>query len=133
MYEKALEINPNFAPAANNLAWMLLMENEDPDRALALAKNAKAKLPDDPRVADTLGLALITKGFYASAISELSDSASKLPEDPTVHYHLGLAYWKNGEKEEALEALDKALKMKKDFPERDEARKLVEEIRTERT
>jgi Flp pilus assembly protein TadD len=133
MYEKALEVNPNFAPAANNLAWILLLENEDPDRALDLAKRAKAQLPDDPNVADTLGLALIHKGVYTAAIAELSEAAEKMPEHSTVLYHLGLAFWKNGEKEKAIEALEKALKMKGDFPEREEAKKLLEEIQIERT
>jgi tetratricopeptide (TPR) repeat protein len=126
--EKALEIDPDFAPAANNLAWLLLQEGQDPDRALNLAKKAKAQLPDDPSVADTLGLAFIDKGLYASAISELSDAADKMPWNPTVLYHLALAHWKNGEKEQALEALHDALKIKEDFPERQAAGELLEEI-----
>ena len=133
MYEKALEINPDFAPATNNLAWLLLHEDEDPGRALDLAKRAKEQLPEDPNVADTYGLALMHTGLYSSAISGLHDAAQKLPDNPTVFYHLGLAHWKNGEKEKAVDVLDKALKMKGDFPERDEAKKLLEEIRTERT
>ena len=128
MYEKALEINPDFAPAANNLAWLLLQEGLDPDRALNLAKKAKAQLPDDPSVADTLGLAFIAKGLYDSAISELSDAAEKMPQNPTVLYHLALAHWKNDEKGQALEALHDALKIKDAFPERQAARELLEEI-----
>ncbi|MBW1678214.1 MAG: tetratricopeptide repeat protein, partial [Deltaproteobacteria bacterium] len=128
MYEKALEINPDFAPAANNLAWLLLQEGEDPDRALNLARKAKAQLPDDPGVADTLGLAFIVKGLYPSAISELSDAAEKMPRNPTVLYHLALAHWKNGEKDQALKALHNALKIKDAFPERQAARELLEEI-----
>lgn len=130
MYEKALEINPDFAPAANNLAWLLLQQAQDPDRALMLAKKAKGQLPDDPRVADTLGLACIVKGLYASAIAELSDAAEKMAQNPTVLYHLGLAYWKNGEKDRAVEALQDALKIKKAFPERQAATELLEEIKT---
>ncbi|HID30483.1 MAG TPA: tetratricopeptide repeat protein, partial [Desulfobacterales bacterium] len=99
MYEKALEIDPGFAPAANNLAWMLVKEGEATDLALNLAKKAKARLPDDPVIADTLGLALTTKGLYASAVSELIDAAQKMPQNPTILYHLGLAHWKNGDKE----------------------------------
>jgi len=100
---------------------------------LELAKKAKEQLPDDPNVADTLGLALLHKGIYSAAIAELSEAVEKLPEHPTVLYHLGLAHWKNGEKEKAIEVLEKALSMKGEFPERAEAKKLLEEIRTERT
>jgi tetratricopeptide (TPR) repeat protein len=128
MYEKALEIDPNFGPAANNLAWMLLEQGEDPDRAFDLAKTAKAQLPDAPGVADTLGLALIIKGLYTSAISELRDAATKMPQNPTVVYHLGLAYWKSGDKDRAMEALRKALSVKDTFPERQAAGQLLKEI-----
>ena len=48
MCEKVLEINPDFAPAANNLAWLLLQQGQDPDRALNLAKKAKAQTPSEP-------------------------------------------------------------------------------------
>jgi len=132
-YEKALEINPDFAPAANNLAWLLLQQGQDPDRSLTLAKKAKAQLPEDPRVADTFGFACIVKGLYASAIAELSDAAEKMPQNPTVLYHLGLAYWKHDEKDHAVEALRDALKMKKDFPERQATKNLLEKIEGSKT
>jgi tetratricopeptide (TPR) repeat protein len=128
MYEKALEINPDFAPAANNLAWNLLQQRENLDRAFDLARRAKAKLPDDPSVADTLGLAFIAKGLYPSAISELSDAAEKLPQNQTILYHLSLAHWKNGERDQALRSLRHALKVKGAFPERQEATELLKEI-----
>jgi thioredoxin-like negative regulator of GroEL len=51
-----------------------------------------------------------------------------MPENPTVLYHLGLAYWKNDEKDEAVEALANALKIKEAFPERQAATQLLQEI-----
>jgi uncharacterized protein HemY len=51
-----------------------------------------------------------------------------MPENPTVLYHLGLAYWKNDEKDQAVEALANALKIKEAFPERQAARDLLEKI-----
>jgi tetratricopeptide (TPR) repeat protein len=130
MYEKALEVNPDFAPAANNLAWTLLQKGSDTDRALALARKAKATLPDDPRVADTLALALITKGLYSSAISELSDAVQKMPRDPTVLYHLGLAYWKSDEENKAEEMLGRALETERPFAQQESARALLEKLQT---
>ena len=131
MYENALEVNPDFAPAANNLAWLLLQKNENPDKALELARRAKAQLPNDPNVADTLGLALIRKGLYSSAISELNQAAQELPDNPAILYHLGLAHWKIGDRYKAMAALNQALKMKRDFPEEREAEKLLQEIKTD--
>ena len=56
-----------------------------------------------------------------------------MPQHPTVLYHLGLAHWKNGEKDKAIEVLEKSLKTELEFPEKEQAQKLLEEIRTERT
>ena len=55
-YKKALELNPEFAPAANNMAW-LIAESENPDlgEALRLAMIAKGQKPDDIHIIDTLG------------------------------------------------------------------------------
>lgn len=128
MYENALNIDSDFAPAANNLAWTLLQRDTDLDRAFELAKKAKARLPDDPRVGDTLGFALIKKGLYPSAISELRESVTGMEQDPTVLYHLGLAYWKNDEQGKALAALRQSLQNNRKFPELEEARKLIETI-----
>ena len=128
MYENALDIDPDFAPAANNLAWILLQKDTDLDRAFELAKRAKARLPDDPLVASTLGFALIKKGLYPSAISELRESVTGMYQSPTVFYHLGLGYWKNGEQAKALGALRQSLQLNGKFPELEEARKLIEAI-----
>ena len=53
-YEKVLALNPRFAPAANNLAWILSEHGGDKDRALALAQTAKELAPEDPQVSVTL-------------------------------------------------------------------------------
>jgi tetratricopeptide (TPR) repeat protein len=97
-YRAALEINPQFAPAANNLAYLLSSRDGDIDEALAFARIAKEKLPDDPSVMDTLGWIYYKKGLYGNAVQEFSDSLEKLPENATVHYHLGAALFKKGEK-----------------------------------
>ena len=55
-YAKALELNPEFAPAANNLAWMMAEEEGgDLGEAMRLALVAKEQYPEDPYIADTLG------------------------------------------------------------------------------
>ena len=53
-YEKGLALNPRFAPAANNLAWVLSEHGSDRDKALTLAQTAKEWAPEDPQVSDTL-------------------------------------------------------------------------------
>ncbi len=47
-YRSALEVNPEFAAAANNLAFYLADQNKEIDEALRLARMAKEKLPNSP-------------------------------------------------------------------------------------
>jgi tetratricopeptide (TPR) repeat protein len=88
-YRAALDINPQFAPAANNLAYMLSSREGDIDEALKFAQVAKEKLPDDPSVMDTLGWIYYKKGLYGNAVQEFSDSLEKLPENATVQLPSG--------------------------------------------
>ena len=52
-YENTLKVNPTFAPAANNLAWILSEEEGNLDVALSYAETARGVRPDDPNIADT--------------------------------------------------------------------------------
>ena len=127
-YEKVLAINPRFGAAANNLAWIYSEHGGDKDKALQLAQTAKEIMPDDPRVADTLGWILYKRGIYQRALALLKESASKLGNNPQVQYHLGMAYQQAGEKTAAREALRAAVESKAEFPGKDEARKALAEL-----
>ncbi len=127
-YKKALEINPEFAPAANNLAYHLIERTDQADEALRLARIAKEKVPDDPYIMDTLGMAYYKKGLYGNAANEFLDSSLKLKNNPVVFYHLGLAYYKKGDKSQAIASLKKALKMDSSFKEADHAKKILAEL-----
>ena len=98
-YEKLLKTNPRFAPAANNLAWMLAEEGPDKDlpRALLLAQAARDAAPQDPQIADTLGWVLYKQGAYPRAEALLREAAEKLPTNAEVLYHLGMAQAKLGQ------------------------------------
>ena len=55
-YRKILNYSPRFAPAANNLAWLIAEKvNGDLDEALRFAQIAKEILPKQSSVSDTLG------------------------------------------------------------------------------
>ena len=70
---------------------------------------------------------LYKKGTYETALALLQESNAKYKEQhPSVLYHLALAYNKTGDKKAAREALHKALALGKEFPEVDEAKKLVQ-------
>jgi tetratricopeptide (TPR) repeat protein len=112
-YESAIENDPELAIASNNLAYLMAERGQDLDRALDLAQEAKAKLPDNPNAADTLGWVLYKKNVPAAAIGYLREAVGGLaPEDPSlplVRHHLALAYEANGEPEQAIEALEQAV------------------------
>jgi tetratricopeptide (TPR) repeat protein len=112
-YESAVELEPDLAVAKNNLAYLLAERGQDLDRALDLAQEAKAKLPDNPNAADTLGWVLYKKNVPAAAINYLREAVGGLPpEDPNlplVRHHLALAYEANEEREEAIATLEQAV------------------------
>jgi len=127
-YEKALELNPEFAPAANNLAWMIAEEEGgDLGEAMRLALIAKEQYPDDPYIADTLGWIHYKRKSYGLALTQFVQAASDLPDNPTVHYHLALALKANDRQDEARETIASLLATGKEFPEKMEAEKLLQE------
>jgi tetratricopeptide (TPR) repeat protein len=124
-YEKVLAINPRFAPAANNLAWIHSEHGGDREKALALAQTARDVAPDDPRISDTLGWILYRRGSYQRALSLLQESVAKLPDNPQVQYHLGMVYAQVGDQASARKALTAALASPADFQGKDEAKKVL--------
>ena len=114
-YRLALSVKPGFGPAANNLAYLLAIQDKRIDEALDLAKQAKDTLPADPRVMDTLGWIYYKKGLYDNAINEFSQSLEKIPHNAVVHFHLGLAFHKKGQNKSARRELEKALHLDGNF------------------
>ncbi len=125
LYEKALEIDSSLAAAKNNLAYLMAEKGENLDRALELAQEAKAKLPENPNAADTLGWVLFRKGVPGAAIGYLKEAESTTPADDVnlglIRHHLAQAYEANNEPDRAREVLARAL------ADLDALRKKVEE------
>jgi tetratricopeptide (TPR) repeat protein len=128
-YNKALQIDPRAAVAANNLAWIDSNSNGNLDVALQLAQTAKSQLPSRHEVDDTLGWIYYKKGLSSMAIESLESSALKAPNNPSYNYHLALAHHQAGNNAEAKKYLEKALAANPKFDGADEARKLLESIK----
>ena len=126
-YEKLLKISPRFAPAANNLAWMLAEEgpNKDLSRAALLAQSARDAAPQDPQIADTLGWVFYKQGAYPRAESLLREAAEKLPTNAEVVYHLGMAQAKMGKNDDARVSLSKSLELDANHPGAAEAKATI--------
>ncbi|HEV2577010.1 MAG TPA: tetratricopeptide repeat protein [Acidobacteriaceae bacterium] len=110
-YKKALVIQPDNATAQNNLAYLMLSNNEDVDVALSLAQSARRTMPHSPSTADTLAWAYYHKGIYESARTLLEDAAKTNPNDASIQYHLGMVYSKMGKKTDAADHLKKAVSL----------------------
>jgi tetratricopeptide (TPR) repeat protein len=124
-YQESLKINPRFAPAANNLAWILAEQGGNLDSALSYAQTAREQKPDDPHIADTLGWIYYKKNAYLLAVNLLKEAVEKLPDVPSFQYHYGMAQYKNGDAAGAKKALQASLKLNQNFPGSEEAQKTL--------
>jgi tetratricopeptide (TPR) repeat protein len=125
-YEEAIRLSPDLAESKNNLAYLYAESGKNLDRALDLAQDAKALMPDDPNTADTLGWVLFRRGVPGAAIGYLKEAeAGVKPEDATlgiIRHHLALAYEASGDKENAKTTLDRAIAAHEAFKEAQKAR-----------
>ncbi|HEX2931170.1 MAG TPA: tetratricopeptide repeat protein, partial [Candidatus Binatia bacterium] len=126
IYREILDVNDNFAPAANNLAWNIVEQGGNLDIAFRWAQKARDVDPHNPRVADTLGWISYKLGLFAKAIDLLKESNDRLEnKNPAMLYRLGMAYYSGGERKEARETLAKALALSRNFEGVDEAARTV--------
>lgn len=128
-YRKIIEINRNYGPAANNLAWLIASDpNGDLGEALMLAMTAKQSSPDDPHIADTLGWVHYQRHSYALATSQFEFALQSQPDNPVWAYRLALAQNGNNRKDAAIQTLENLLKKIPAFPDRQKAEDLLAEL-----
>ena len=128
-YQKALELDPRAAAAANNLAWLYATRGGNLDVALQLAQTAKAGLPESPEASDTLGWIYLKKGLRELAVGPLEYAARRMPDKAVYHYHLGMAYVATNNWAAARGSLEKALALRPDFDGAADARKALASIK----
>jgi Flp pilus assembly protein TadD len=124
-YEATLNLNPRFAPAANNLAWILVEHGGNIDVALSHAQMAREQQPNDSHIADTLGWIYYKKNANLLAMSLLKEAVEKVPNEPVFHFHYGIAQQKNGDRAGAKKSFQTALKLSQTFSGSEEARKIL--------
>jgi predicted Zn-dependent protease len=124
-YEDLVARIPGAAVASNNLAWLYAENGGNLDVALELAKAAAVQLSSSPQVHDTLGWVYYKKNLAGLAIGPLETAVKQAPEEPSFRYHLGLAYSRVGDNARARDAFDQVLRLKPDFQEAKDARRLL--------
>ncbi|MCB2190563.1 MAG: tetratricopeptide repeat protein [Deltaproteobacteria bacterium] len=76
LYERALSLAPGSPLLMHNLAWALLEQKRDLERAQKLATKAVQMEPGQPRFWDTLGRIQKARGEYADAVISLHRAAA---------------------------------------------------------
>jgi cytochrome c-type biogenesis protein CcmH/NrfG len=115
-FEKVLSIDARAPVASNNLAYLDAEAGLNLDVALNRAQVARAALPDEPDVSDTLGWVYVKRGLPALAVTPLEEAIGKNPNNPIYYYHLGMAHVGAGDRDRARASLQRALKLSTSFP-----------------
>ncbi len=91
-FQRAVDLDPRAAIAANNLAWIYAERGEKLDYALQLAQTAVQVMPKAAEAQDTLGWVYYKRRAAEPAIAAFRQTVDLAPANATYHYHLGLAY-----------------------------------------
>lgn len=129
----ALSLDPENPELQNALGYMLVDNDQNPEEAEKLVRQALQSLKPHgedpfsdtlrPVVEDSFGWMLYKKGNYTAAVAALNQAVQDMPmgeADYTtkyLYYHLGAAYRKAGQIEEARRILAIALQYDPDFAE----------------
>jgi tetratricopeptide (TPR) repeat protein len=115
----------------NNLAYLMAQYEPTPEnlaQAQKMVADVLADHPEDPRLLDTTGWIYCRQKNYTEAQKYLEKAVAKAPNHPVLGYHLGYCAAQAGDKALARTALEKSLAFKGDFPEREEAQKLLDSL-----
>lgn len=120
-YQRLLAFEPNDVTALNNLAYLQAVRSNRIPEGLELARKARTLAPTNPAVADTLGWILFKNEEYQQAMPLLEEAAVKLSDSPEVQFHSGMAHYMMGRTDAARSDFQRALDLKRDFPNKEEA------------
>lgn len=114
--ERAIASNPKRIEPRLELADYYLRRGE-PQKAIALASEARELAPDDPLVLGTYAAVQAANGELNNAVATYNRLLQLLPKAATVHYRLALVQVGMGKMEEARISLTRALNLKPNFME----------------
>ena len=110
-----LKTEPDNAHALNALGFTLADQTDRYEEAYGYLKRAIEIMPEDPAIIDSWGWVHYRLGDHDTAIRLLRKALSRF-DDPEISAHLGEVLWVSGQREEALEVWQKALKKSPDDP-----------------
>lgn len=135
-YRRALEIAPETPIAANNLAWLIAVNQGNLDEALTLAQTVVSRHQTAAGYYDTLGWIYYKKELYSPAVEQLKKAvalgdaeALKNGGSPNAAYRLrlGMAFASAGDKPSARREVETSLQNTHALSEKElqEARSLL--------
>jgi Flp pilus assembly protein TadD len=115
LYKKAIEIDPKFVEASENLAAMFLDDPPRPDEAIKLLKEALAKAPGNARLMQNLAYAHGLKGDIDAASKQYEAAIAK-GDSVQLRFAYGALLFEAKQHDKAAEQLRKALDAAGDDP-----------------
>ena len=112
-FQKALEINPSFVEAHNNLGVLLAQQGQSAE-AIRHFQKALELQPDCADAYNSVGNVLADQGHLAEAITNYQKALELNPDFAAAHYNLGNALALQGKYAEAIGHFQKALQLKPD-------------------
>ncbi len=123
LFERCIELDPDFVEAYNYLAYIWSVKGVNLKKARQYINIALSIEPENGAFMDTLGWIDYMEGQYSRALNNL-DAANKLiPEDPTIIEHLGDVHNRLNTKTRAIEFWEKSYKINPENPD------LIEKLR----
>jgi tetratricopeptide (TPR) repeat protein len=123
MYEGVLKGVPENLDATLKLAELYSGHLNQPQAALALAKNAHSFAPEDTSASQLLGQLVFQSGDYAFSLNLLEEAARKNAGSPDLLYSLALAYYANGDVQQAEARMRRAMELNVPFSKLEDARR----------
>ncbi|HDZ62412.1 MAG TPA: PEP-CTERM system TPR-repeat protein PrsT [Nitrospirae bacterium] len=125
-YSLVLDRNGNNIMALNNLAWYL--RDTKPVQALEYARRALKIEPESAALIDTLAVVLSKNGETEKAQRTIARALVKAPGNLAMRYHSAMIDASAGDKISAIKTLKALLEEGKEFPEKEEAIKLLAQL-----
>ena len=109
-YKQALQYDPNFGEAYNNLA-LIYQEIGDLDQARETLRRATEINPNYEKAWNNLGIILLLQNRYGEAKEVFQKTLLLNPQQMESYLNLGVVYRKEGELKKAAECYQKALQI----------------------
>jgi len=107
-YETAIKLKPGFAEAYNNMG-VIKGNMGKTDEAIAAYRKAAELKPDYYEAVYNLGLSLMSRKKYREALDSFAQAAKINDRDPYLYFYQGSCFARMGEKEQAMDSLEKAI------------------------